>query len=78
MDIQIIQSVQNMPSTFVIRFAAILFTVMAIAAFVIHFMSDRQFVVVFWIFSVPFILGVPILASVVLAKNDELDISKIQ
>ena len=67
-----------MSSTFAIRFAAILFSVMALTALVIHFILNGQYTIIFWIFAVPFILGIPILASVVLATNEELDISTVQ
>jgi hypothetical protein len=58
-----------MPINFVIRFAAILFSVLILVALAIRFF--------FWIFAMPFILGTPILASVVLAKNEELDIHSV-
>jgi hypothetical protein len=66
-----------MPINFVIRFAAILFSVLILVALAIQFFFDPHYTVVFWIFAMPFILGTPILASVVLAKNEELDIHSV-
>ncbi|AUX87266.1 hypothetical protein ACUM6W_08780 [Acinetobacter tandoii] len=66
-----------MPIKFVLRFAAILFSVLILAAIAIKFLFNPHYTVIFWIFAVPFILGVPILASVVLAKNEELDIHSV-
>ena len=66
-----------MPINFVIRFAVILFSVLILVALAIQFFFDPHYTVVFWIFAMPFILGTPILASVVLAKNEELDIHSV-
>ena len=67
----------TMPIKFVLRFAAILFSVLILAAIAIQFFFNPDYTVIFWIFSIPFILGTPILASVVLAKNEELDIHSV-
>ena len=66
-----------MPIKFVMRFAAILFSVLILAAVVIQFFFNPHYTVIFWIFSVPFILGIPILSSVILAQNEELDIHSV-
>jgi uncharacterized membrane protein len=78
LDTQLTKSSEHMSSTFAIRFAVILFSVMAVAAILIHFILNSQHTIIFWIFAVPFILGIPILASVVLASNEELDLSTVQ
>ncbi|PJG43573.1 hypothetical protein XA39_06880 [Acinetobacter tandoii] len=66
-----------MPIKFVMRFAAILFSVLILAAVVIQFFFNPHYTVIFWIFAVPFILGIPIISSVILAKNEELDIHSV-
>ena len=66
-----------MPIKFVMRFAAILFSVLILVALAIQFFFDPHYTVIFWIFSVPFILGTPFLSSVVLAKYEELDIHSV-
>ena len=66
-----------MSTKFIIRFAAILFSVLILTAFVIQFFFKSDVTVVLWIIAVPFILGIPILASVVLTTNDELDIHSV-
>jgi len=66
-----------MSTKFIIRFAAILFSVLILTAFVIQFFFKPDVTIVLWIFAVPFILGIPILASVVLTTNDELDIHSV-
>ncbi|WP_216937673.1 MULTISPECIES: hypothetical protein [unclassified Acinetobacter] len=43
----------------------------------IQFFFNPEVTVVLWIFAVPFILGIPILASVILATNEELDIHSV-
>ncbi len=63
-----------MSTKFIIRFAAILFSILILAALVIKFFFSPDVTIVLWIFAVPFILGIPILASVVLATNEELDL----
>lgn len=66
-----------MSTKFIIRFAAILFSILILAALVIKFFFSSDVTVVLWIFAVPFILGIPILASVVLATNEELDLHSV-
>ncbi|WP_089603628.1 hypothetical protein [Acinetobacter piscicola] len=61
-----------MPLKFVIRFASILFSVLILAAIGIHSLFPSELTVVLWIFTVPIILAVPILTSVVFAKDEEL------
>ncbi|WP_353173349.1 hypothetical protein [Acinetobacter rudis] len=63
-----------MPKSFAIRFAAVLLLVLIVATVGIEFSTAGETTVVMWIFAVPFILAIPILTSVVLAKNDELEI----
>lgn len=62
----------NMPQNFVIRFASILFFILILAAIVIHFSTSGEATIVFWICLVPVILAIPILTSVVFAKDEEL------
>ena len=64
-----------MSTKFIIRFAAILFSVLILTALAIQFFFKSDVTVVLWIFAVP--LGIPILASVVLTTNDELDIHSV-
>lgn len=66
-----------MSMKFVSRFAAILVLVMILAALSIQFFFNPHYTVVFWILAVPVILGTPILASVALASNEELDIHQV-
>ena len=66
-----------MSTKFIIRFAAILFSVLILTALAIQFFFKPDVTVVLWIFAVSFILGIPILASVVLTTNDELDIHSV-
>ncbi len=63
-----------MPLKFVMRFLIILFAVLILAATVIQFFFSSKLTTDLWIILVPLILGVPILASVVLTKDDELNI----
>lgn len=63
-----------MPKSFVVRFAAVLFLVLVVATIGIELSTTGETTVVMWIFAVPFILAIPILASVILAKNDELEV----
>lgn len=65
-----------MPMSFVIRFAAVLALVLIVFTLAIELTTSGETTVIMWIFTVPFILATPILASVVLAKNDEMDISE--
>ena len=57
---------------FAIRFTAVLLSVLILAAIVIQFMFSSKLTTDLWIIAMPIILGIPILASVVLAKDDEL------
>lgn len=59
---------------FAIRFMAILFSVLALAAIVIHFFFSSTLTTDLWIIVVPIILGIPILTAVVVAKDEELSI----
>ena len=59
---------------FAIRFMAILFSVLALAAIVIHFFFFFFLTNDLWIIFVPVILGIPILTAVVVAKDEELSI----
>jgi len=52
----------------------ILASVLALAAMVIHFFFSSKLTTDLWIIVVPIILGIPMLASVVLAKDDELSV----
>lgn len=63
-----------MPKSFVVRFAAVLLLVLVVATIGIELSTTGETTVVMWIFAVPFILAIPILASVILAKNDELEV----
>lgn len=59
---------------FAIRFMAVLFSVLALAAIVIHFFFSSKLTTDLWIIVVPIILGVPMVASVIVAKDTELNI----
>lgn len=63
-----------MSSSFVIRFAAVLFVLLVLFTLIIEFSTSGEATIIMWIFAVPFILGIPIFASVILAKNDEMEI----
>lgn len=67
-----------MPMQFTVRFAAILFFVSIISAVLVHFFLDPKFAIEFWIFFVPFILGIPILSAVVLTTDEEIELGSIQ
>ena len=62
---------------FTIRFLAGLVAVLILTAIVIHFFFSSTLTIDLWIIMVPIILGVPILTSVLLAKDDELDINAV-
>ena len=66
-----------MSTKFVLRFAVILMLVLLFSALAIHFFFNPGATVILWIFAMPLILGVPILSSVVLATNEELDIHAV-
>ncbi|KXO87249.1 hypothetical protein AYK86_00970 [Acinetobacter venetianus] len=59
---------------FAIRFMAVLFSVLALAAIVIHFFFSSKLTTDLWIIVVPIILGVPMVASVIVAKDTELNV----
>jgi len=59
---------------FAVRFMGVLFTVSALVALVIHFFFSSKLTTDLWIIMVPIILGVPMLTSVIVAKDDELSI----
>lgn len=59
---------------FAVRFMVILASVLALAAMIIHFFFSSKLTTDLWIIVVPIILGIPMLASVVLAKDDELSV----
>ncbi|QIC65902.1 hypothetical protein [Acinetobacter schindleri] len=66
-----------MSMKFISRFVVILVLVMILAALSIQFFFDPHYTVVFWILAVPVILGAPILGSVILASNEELDLHQL-
>ncbi|MFW1858899.1 hypothetical protein [Acinetobacter defluvii] len=65
-----------MPLKFILRFAAILFFVVLLDALIIQFLFSGSTVVILWILTVPIILGIPILMSIMLASDDEMNIPK--
>ena len=71
---QICFGMTQMSWTFIIRFTVVLLAIMLVSAGVIHGVLDGKNSIIFWIFAVPFILAAPILASVVWASNDELEL----
>ncbi|WP_436897304.1 hypothetical protein [Acinetobacter gyllenbergii] len=58
---------------FAMRFMGVLFAVLALAAIVIHFFFSSKLTTDLWIIVVPIILGVPMLTSVIVARDDELN-----
>ncbi|TCM68432.1 hypothetical protein EC844_105136 [Acinetobacter calcoaceticus] len=64
-----------MSQSFAIRFAGILLAVLVLVAIGIQLFTTGETTVVMWIFTVPIILAVPVLASVILAKNEEMGMS---
>ncbi|WP_104470725.1 hypothetical protein [Acinetobacter indicus] len=66
-----------MSMKFVSRFVVVLVLVMILSALSIQFFFNPDYTIVFWILAVPVILGAPILASVVLASNEELDLHQV-
>ncbi len=62
-----------MPIKFVIRFTSILVSLLILAALVNQFVFSSQVVIDAWILSFPLIVGIPILASVILATDKELN-----
>ena len=63
-----------MAKKFVIRFASILFLALIVIALGIHFLFSKEVSVVAWILGFPVILLIPIVLSVVMAKDEELGI----
>ena len=61
-----------MPLKFVIRFTSILFSLLILAVIATHFFFSSKVTTDVWIISFPFILGIPILTSIIFAKNGEL------
>ncbi|NIE95508.1 hypothetical protein F3J02_03245 [Acinetobacter sp. Tr-809] len=59
---------------FAIRFMGVLLGVLALAAIIIHFFFSSKLTTDLWIIVVPIILGVPMLTSVIIAKDEELSI----
>lgn len=59
---------------FAIRFMGVLFAVLVLAAIVIHFFFSSKLTTDLWIIVVPIILGVPMLTSVIVARDDELNV----
>ncbi len=57
---------------FVTRFAIILFVVIALMAMLIQFIFPNN-ATTLWILMMPAILGIPMLASIVLATDEELN-----
>lgn len=66
--------VRNMSSRYIARFVGILFLILVLATIGIEVFTSGDSRIVMWILSVPLILGIPIVSSVILVKNDELDI----
>ena len=66
--------VRNMSSRYIARFIGILFLILVLVTIVVEMFTSGETRIVLWILSVPVILGIPVLSSVILAKNDELDI----
>lgn len=63
-----------MSSRYIARFVGILFLILVLVTIVVEMFTSGETRIVLWILSVPVILGIPVLSSVILAKNDELDI----
>ncbi|EXD37048.1 MULTISPECIES: hypothetical protein [Acinetobacter] len=58
---------------FATRFMGILVAVLIVFALGIHFLFPAKLTIDLWIIVVPLILGFPIVFSVLLAKDDELN-----
>ncbi|OTG93289.1 hypothetical protein [Acinetobacter sp. ANC 3832] len=58
---------------FATRFAGILFGILALIAIIIHFVFSNKLAIDLWIVFFPVILAVPILISVLITGDDELD-----
>jgi len=63
-----------MPLKFVIRFASILFSLLILVVIATQFLFSSKVTTDIWIISFPIILAIPILTSIVFAKNDEFSI----
>ncbi|MCU4582232.1 hypothetical protein KTJ32_14650 [Acinetobacter gyllenbergii] len=59
---------------FAMRFIGVLFAVLVLAALVIHFFFSSKLTTDLWIIVVPIILGIPMLTSVIVARDDELNV----
>lgn len=66
-----------MPLKFILRFAMILFFVVLLDALIIQFLFSGATVVILWILTVPIILGIPIIMSIILASDEEMSIPRI-
>lgn len=62
-----------MPIKFVIRFTSILVSLLFLAALVNQFFFSSKVTTDVWILSFPIIVGIPILASVIYATDNELN-----
>jgi len=64
----------NMPKNFVIRFAIVLFSILILAALIIHFSLSEmsRLHILLWIYTVPLSLGLTAFASIIFAKDSEL------
>ncbi|OTG81868.1 hypothetical protein B9T31_15235 [Acinetobacter sp. ANC 4558] len=63
-----------MPKNFVIRFAIVLFSILILAALIIHFSLSEmsRLHILLWIYTVPLSLGLTAFASIIFAKDSEL------
>jgi len=53
---------------------SVLLSVLALVAIIIHFFFSSHLTTDLWIIMVPVILGIPMLTSVVIAKDEELSL----
>ena len=65
-----------MPLKFVIRFTSILFSLLILAVIATHFFFSSKVTTDVWIIAFPFIMGIPILTSIIFAKNDEFSMDQ--
>ena len=65
-----------MPKHFVIRFVCVLFSILILAALIIHFSLAEvsRLHILLWIYTVPLSLGIAMLISIIYAKDSELGI----
>lgn len=68
------QWMKKMLLKFAIRFAVVLFSVLIVAGIVIQFFFSSKLTTDLWIIVVPVILAIPILTSVICAKDEELSL----